>query len=91
MLEKRKDETLSNEQRRNLAHVAKILQFASSKIGNTQWPIYLSLCMDQPLKVKFWYPFLLLSSKLALSHKSGQRHILAHVAKILQVAPKKDR
>jgi len=33
MLEKRKDETLSNEQRRNLAHVAKILQFASSKIG----------------------------------------------------------
>ena len=49
MLEKRKDETLSNEQRRNLAHVAKILQFASSKIGNTQWPIYLSLCMDQPL------------------------------------------
>ena len=33
MLEKRKDENLSNEQRRNLAHVAKILQFAASKIG----------------------------------------------------------
>ena len=29
-----KDITLTNEQRRNLAHIAKLLQYSSSKLGN---------------------------------------------------------
>lgn len=41
MIDKRQDPNLNHEQRRNLAHIAKILQYSASKLGR----LSLLLCL----------------------------------------------